>query len=82
MILCNTRELAFQIKKEFDRFTKYLPEIRNAVFYRSRINNKESPEVDYSFLLPLNLSDKMARFIMLEPSTLPPKNLWQAHHHL
>ena len=33
MILCNTRELAFQIKKEFDRFTKYLPEIRSAVIF-------------------------------------------------
>ena len=28
LILCNTRELAHQIKKEFDRFTTYLPDIR------------------------------------------------------
>ena len=33
LILCNTRELAYQIKKEFDRFTKYLTEIRTEVFY-------------------------------------------------
>lgn len=33
LILCNTRELAYQIKKEFDRFTKYLPNIRTEVFY-------------------------------------------------
>jgi len=33
LILCNVRELAYQIKKEFDRFTKYLPEIRTQVFY-------------------------------------------------
>ena len=33
LILCNTRELAYQIKKEFDRFTKYLKSIRSAVFY-------------------------------------------------
>ena len=33
LVLCNTRELAYQIKKEFDRFTKYLPEIRKEVFY-------------------------------------------------
>ena len=33
LVLCNTRELAYQIKTEFDRFTKYLPEIRNEVFY-------------------------------------------------
>lgn len=33
LILCNTRELAYQIKKEFDRFTKYLPKIRKEVFF-------------------------------------------------
>jgi len=33
LILCNVRELAYQIKKEFDRFTKYLPEIRKEVIY-------------------------------------------------
>lgn len=33
LILCNTRELSYQIKKEFDRFTKYLKQIRSAVFY-------------------------------------------------
>lgn len=32
LILCNTRELAHQIKKEFDRFTTYLPDIRKQVF--------------------------------------------------
>ena len=24
IVMCHTRELAFQIKKEYDRFTKYL----------------------------------------------------------
>ena len=33
LILCNVRELAFQIKKEFDRFTKYLKNIRCAVVF-------------------------------------------------
>jgi ATP-dependent RNA helicase UAP56/SUB2 len=31
--MCHTRELAYQIQKEFDRFTKYLPEIRTEVMY-------------------------------------------------
>jgi len=31
--MCNTKELAYQIKKEFDRFSRYLPKIRNEVFY-------------------------------------------------
>jgi ATP-dependent RNA helicase UAP56/SUB2 len=33
MVLCHTRELAFQIKNEYDRFSKYFPEIKTAVFY-------------------------------------------------
>ncbi|KYQ99932.1 DEAD/DEAH box helicase [Tieghemostelium lacteum] len=33
LILCNTRELAYQICDEFDRFTKYLPSIKTAVIY-------------------------------------------------
>jgi ATP-dependent RNA helicase UAP56/SUB2 len=33
LILCNTRELAFQIKKEFQRFTKYLPNVIPEVFF-------------------------------------------------
>jgi ATP-dependent RNA helicase UAP56/SUB2 len=33
LVLCHTRELAFQICHEFDRFKKYMPEIKTAVFY-------------------------------------------------
>lgn len=33
LILCHTRELAFQIKNEFNRFTKYMPDVRTSVFY-------------------------------------------------
>ena len=33
LILCHTRELAYQIKNEFARFTKYLPDIRTEVMY-------------------------------------------------
>lgn len=33
IILCHTRELAFQIKNEFARFTKYMPDVRTSVFY-------------------------------------------------
>ena len=31
--MCHTRELAYQIKNEYARFSKYLPDIRTAVFY-------------------------------------------------
>jgi len=33
LVLVHTRELAFQIKEEFDRFKKYMPEIRTKVLY-------------------------------------------------
>lgn len=31
--MCHTRELAYQIKNEYSRFSKYLPEVRTSVFY-------------------------------------------------
>lgn len=33
LVLCHTRELAFQISHEYNRFSKYLPEVKTAVFY-------------------------------------------------
>lgn len=32
-VMCHTRELAYQIKKEYDRFSKYMPTIKTAVFF-------------------------------------------------
>ncbi|KAL9624796.1 MAG: hypothetical protein Q9160_001151 [Pyrenula sp. 1 TL-2023] len=33
LVMCHTRELAYQIKNEYTRFTKYLPDVKTAVFY-------------------------------------------------
>ena len=33
LIMCNVRELAHQILKEFNRFTKHMPSIRSEVFF-------------------------------------------------
>lgn len=33
IILCHTRELAFQISKEYERFSKYLPSVKVGVFF-------------------------------------------------
>lgn len=33
LVLCHTRELAFQIGHEFDRFSKYMPDVKTLVFY-------------------------------------------------
>jgi ATP-dependent RNA helicase UAP56/SUB2 len=32
-VLCHTRELAFQIAHEYERFSKYLLDVKTAVFY-------------------------------------------------
>lgn len=31
--MCHTRELAFQISKEYERFSKYMPTVKAAVFF-------------------------------------------------
>ncbi|KAG2370215.1 P-loop containing nucleoside triphosphate hydrolase protein [Suillus spraguei] len=33
IVLCHTRELAFQIKNEYTRFAKYMPDVRIGTFY-------------------------------------------------
>ncbi|KXS13996.1 hypothetical protein M427DRAFT_124552 [Gonapodya prolifera JEL478] len=33
LVICHTRELAYQIRHEYARFSKYMPELRTAVFY-------------------------------------------------
>lgn len=40
--MCHTRELAFQISKEYERFSKYLPSVRVGVFFGGmNISNDE-----------------------------------------
>jgi len=33
VVLCHTRELAYQIQREYERFSKYLPEVKSKVFF-------------------------------------------------
>lgn len=44
LVLCHTRELAFQISHEYERFSKYLPSIKTAVFYGG-VNIKQNREI-------------------------------------
>ncbi|KAJ1956907.1 Suppressor of the cold-sensitive snRNP biogenesis mutant brr1-1 [Dipsacomyces acuminosporus] len=44
VVLCHTRELAYQIKNEYIRFSKYLPDIKTEVFYGG-INIKKDQEI-------------------------------------
>ncbi|TMW68824.1 hypothetical protein Poli38472_006292 [Pythium oligandrum] len=49
LVLCHTRELAFQIAHEYERFSKYLLDVKTAVFYggvpitQNRESLKNSP---------------------------------------
>ena len=33
IVLCHTRELAYQIKNEYSRFAKYMPDVRVSTFF-------------------------------------------------
>ncbi|ODV71063.1 DEAD/DEAH box helicase [Cyberlindnera jadinii NRRL Y-1542] len=33
VVVCHTRELAYQIRNEYQRFSKYMPDVKTAVFY-------------------------------------------------
>lgn len=39
LVLCHTRELAFQIQREYERFSKYLPDVKSRVFYGGKQHN-------------------------------------------
>merc|ERR1711962_1514608 len=43
LILCHTRELAFQISKEYERFAKYMASLKTAVFFGG-VNIKKDQE--------------------------------------
>merc|ERR1712070_63271 len=52
IVLCHTRELAYQISNEFERFSRYLPDVKCKVFYggvpvpeHKRILNNEPPHI-------------------------------------
>jgi ATP-dependent RNA helicase UAP56/SUB2 len=42
IVLCHTRELAYQIKNEYSRFAKYMPDVRVATFFGGTPIQKDS----------------------------------------
>lgn len=44
LVICHTRELAFQIAHEYERFSKYLPAVKTAVFYGG-VSVKQNKEI-------------------------------------
>uniref|UniRef100_A0A8C9RZA0 RNA helicase n=1 Tax=Scleropages formosus TaxID=113540 RepID=A0A8C9RZA0_SCLFO len=52
LVMCHTRELAFQISKEYERFSKYMPTVKVGVFFGGlsikkdeEVLKRESPHV-------------------------------------
>lgn len=44
LVMCHTRELAFQIKNEFARFSKYMPDVKIAAFFGG-VNIEEDKKI-------------------------------------
>lgn len=42
LVLCHTRELAYQIRNEYQRFAKYMPDVRVSTFYGGTPITKDS----------------------------------------
>ncbi|WAR58936.1 hypothetical protein PtB15_10B276 [Puccinia triticina] len=62
LVLCHTRELAYQIKNEYARFSKYMPDIRTAVVYGG-ISIKQDAEM-------LKAKDKCPHILVGTPGRL------------
>lgn len=41
LVMCHTRELAFQISKEYERFSKYMNSVKIAVFFGGMLVTKD-----------------------------------------
>lgn len=62
IVLCHTRELAYQIKNEYARFTKFMPELRTSVFYGG---TQQKNDVDL-----LKAKDKCPHIVVGTPGRL------------
>jgi ATP-dependent RNA helicase UAP56/SUB2 len=61
IVLCHARELAYQIKKEFDRFTKFMKDLRTEVIYGGQPLDKQ---------IKLLKSDKAPHIIVGTPGRI------------
>ena len=52
IVLCHTRELAFQIRNEYARFAKYMPSTRTGVFYGGTPVKKDQDTLKNPLLSP------------------------------
>lgn len=45
LVICHTRELAYQIRNEYARFSKYMPDVKTEVFYGGTPINKDIAKI-------------------------------------
>jgi len=45
LVMCHTRELAFQISKEYERFCKYMPNVKVGVFFGGVVIKKDEETI-------------------------------------
>jgi superfamily II DNA/RNA helicase len=71
IVLCHTRELAFQISKEYDRFAKYMPDIKTSVFFGGMNIKKDQETLKvFDYLKPPLLVAVLARRRTAAPTGL------------
>lgn len=76
VVLCHTRELAFQIKNEYTRFSKYLPEVRSEVFYGGTPLKRDQDILRNKELCPHILVGTPGRVLaLIKEKTLNLKNV-------
>ncbi|KAF9932921.1 Suppressor of the cold-sensitive snRNP biogenesis mutant brr1-1 [Mortierella antarctica] len=76
VVLCHTRELAFQIKNEYTRFSKYLPEVRSEVFYGGMPIKRDQDILRNKELCPHILVGTPGRILaLIKEGTLKLKNV-------
>ncbi|KAF9127191.1 Suppressor of the cold-sensitive snRNP biogenesis mutant brr1-1 [Linnemannia schmuckeri] len=76
VVLCHTRELAFQIKNEYARFSKYLPEVRSEVFYGGTPIKRDQDILRNKELCPHILVGTPGRVLaLIKDKTLNLKNV-------
>jgi len=76
VVLCHTRELAFQIKNEYARFSKYLPEVRSEVFYGGTPLKRDQDILRNKELCPHILVGTPGRVLaLIKEKTLNLKNV-------
>ncbi|KAF9110015.1 Suppressor of the cold-sensitive snRNP biogenesis mutant brr1-1 [Mortierella sp. AM989] len=76
VVLCHTRELAFQIKNEYARFSKYLPDVRSEVFYGGTPLKRDQDILRNKELCPHILVGTPGRVLaLIKEKTLNLKNV-------